>query len=727
MSFLDLSPSPEPLELEDDLLKILNFEGDSVDLSLEIASNGKMNNSKISIKIPTHPIACMQGAFAESFLESNSSFVVPATNEPKSALERRKQLLEQDVDEETHAARWKLKPGQKHHELWKLMAQISFGIYLLLNGIARDEEQVMKILQVHVDEVDCFLEKTLEDFSLAQNDIEDLLNYLKSHLKNIPAFDVMMENREYRIRIVEENEKIEHVITRTASAMNDALRDVHQGANACKYFTLYLKKDQNNSNWKGKMDMRKVYEAMKGNVDGWYKAFLALQSRGNRLDVALVQLGSIVAELNRRAGEVSRNTRFSSSNPLISSGRSGNQSPKPKIQASRKILQSSTPSSESKNFTHRPNLRNTLTNSKLGHEFEAIPELDSTIMEEEKALPEAELLKPHTYTPLSSPKTSSPRTTSNPKIPKRAELMSSVSQINRGFTSGNPSSISQRESSQEKEISHDQSNRHSKQPLSTKLSISIMESGTPSNSAKTPPSRGLDSAYFSDFEKTSPHHTRPIPIAQQESKLDVDQNSDELNAPISMSNLTLLYKSNSLQPPARKDITHRQPGTHSLLAPMSIKIPEQQYFRPVNASPHSPLQRPWTASPIQNPLHAHPNSSGSNLSNYSNYSKHDGGTKIKIRDTRSSSRQVTSAMGKMTHSHTEHKQPKKKRSMFGWLKEQFSLSEEEKIRFEEKIRSGNIDRQPKGKTKRDTGPEGRRCCDGKKSERHVGGSRVKIK
>lgn len=55
--------------------------------------------------------------------------------------------------------------------------------------------------------------------------------------------------------------------------------------------------------------MEKVYEAMKGNVDGWYKAYVSLQTKGNHLGVALVQLGSIVAEMDRRAGEVSRKTR----------------------------------------------------------------------------------------------------------------------------------------------------------------------------------------------------------------------------------------------------------------------------------------------------------------------------------------------------------------------------------------------------------------------------------
>jgi hypothetical protein len=56
-------------------------------------------------------------------------------------------------------------------------------------------------------------------------------------------------------------------------------------------------------------DMQKVFDAMKGNVDGWYKAYVSLQTKGNALGVALVQLGSIVAEMDRRAGEVSRKTR----------------------------------------------------------------------------------------------------------------------------------------------------------------------------------------------------------------------------------------------------------------------------------------------------------------------------------------------------------------------------------------------------------------------------------
>ncbi len=219
-------------------------------------------------------------------------------------------LLDQDISEETHAARWRQKPGQKHHELWKLMAQISFGIYLLLNGIARDDEQVMNILQGHVDEVDEFLEMTLEDFDLAKEDIDERLNFLKLPLENIVIFDAMLEDRSFRLQIVNGNERIEHAITRTAAMMNDALKDVQQGLDACKEFTIYLAEEQEEGVWMDtRRDMQKVFDAMKGNVDGWYKAYVSLQTKGNALGVALVQLGSIVAEMDRRAGEVSRKTR----------------------------------------------------------------------------------------------------------------------------------------------------------------------------------------------------------------------------------------------------------------------------------------------------------------------------------------------------------------------------------------------------------------------------------
>jgi len=270
-----------------------------------------MKEVQMPVQVPTHPIPSMQDAFAESMLEaSGSSTPTVPTSKIGNAAARRKHLLDQDIEEETHASRWRQKPGQKYHELWKLMAQISFGIYLLLNGIAKDEDQVMNILQGHVDEVDEFLESTLEDFDLAQEDIEERVKFLKLPLENIGIFDAMLEDRNFRVQIVSGNERIEHVITRTAKAMNDALKDVSQGLNACKEFTIYLAQEREDALWRRQRpDMLKVFEAMKGNVEGWYKAYVSLQTKGNNLGVALVQLGTIVAEMDRRAGDISRKQR----------------------------------------------------------------------------------------------------------------------------------------------------------------------------------------------------------------------------------------------------------------------------------------------------------------------------------------------------------------------------------------------------------------------------------
>jgi hypothetical protein len=275
---------------------------DDEDLTLDMDTM-----KEVGVEVPSHPIPAMQGAFAESMMQVSDN---SATRGPTGdAATRRRNLIDQPVTQETHAARWRQKPGQQYHQLWKLMAQVSFGIYLLLNGIAKDDEQVMSILQGHVDEVDEFLETTLEDFDLALHDIEDRLNLLKLPLERIEVFDAMLQDRAFRLQIVNGNEKIEHVITRTATAMNDALKDVKQGVSACKEFSKYLQEEQDEIWREERPEMEKVFEAMQGNVDGWYKAYVSLQTKGNHLGVALVQLGSIVAEIDRRAGEISRKTR----------------------------------------------------------------------------------------------------------------------------------------------------------------------------------------------------------------------------------------------------------------------------------------------------------------------------------------------------------------------------------------------------------------------------------
>jgi hypothetical protein len=175
----------------------------------------------------------------------------------------------------------------------------------------------------------------------------------------------------------------------------------------------------------------------------------------------------------------------------------------------------------------------------------------------------------------------------------------------------------------------------------------------------SPPSQGIDSAYCSDPEKTfSP------PLGIHPSLV----SSSTPNSPY------ILPSARLVTPPMLRDGTNSPRSEH------------QQYFLPVNASPHSPLQRPWTAAPASH--HAHHNSNLSNLSNGST------GSTMRFQLPPSTKprtlRNMPSAMGMSTMTYmTEGGTKKKKKSAFGWLKKAFSLSEEEKAAFEEKRRKAH--------------------------------------
>ncbi|KAL8783777.1 MAG: hypothetical protein Q9213_004393 [Squamulea squamosa] len=281
-------------------------------LSSNRMSGSDLDNDSLSdmedAKPPVHPVPQMQGAFEESMMETlNESEDPDSQNRMSTAdsVSRRKMLLEQDEYQRTVAGRWKQRPGEQFHPLWKLVAQISFGMHLLQQGLAKSDEEVIKILQTHVDEIDGFLERTTEDFDLAQGDIDERVRYLKLPLEHGSVFDTMLNDRNFRIAIVEGNEKIEHIIDRTAAAMNDSLKDVQKGLDATRELAKYLTRVD--KQWDERSEEHdSVYLAMIGNTEGWTRAFLTLQSKGNALRRALVQLGGIVAEMQRRAGAASR-------------------------------------------------------------------------------------------------------------------------------------------------------------------------------------------------------------------------------------------------------------------------------------------------------------------------------------------------------------------------------------------------------------------------------------
>jgi hypothetical protein len=256
-----------------------------------------------SAQPPQHPVTQLQGPFEESMMESMNE--VEDGEQKTDSVERRKLLLQRESYERVCAGRWKQRPGEKFHPLWKLSAQLSFGLHLLAQGLAKSEEEVMRILQSHVDDIDGFLERTTEDFDLAQSDVDERLRYLRLPLEHVDVFDKMLDDRAFRSSIVEGNEKIEHIVERTSEAMKDALKDVQKGIDATGALGKYL--TDLKSSWTERTpELEAVYVAMLGNVEGWTRAFMDLHLQGNRLAVSLVQLAGIVAEMQRRAGIASR-------------------------------------------------------------------------------------------------------------------------------------------------------------------------------------------------------------------------------------------------------------------------------------------------------------------------------------------------------------------------------------------------------------------------------------
>ncbi|KAI9878701.1 MAG: hypothetical protein M1823_006926, partial [Watsoniomyces obsoletus] len=171
--------------------------------------------------------------------------------------------------------------------------------------MAKSEDEVMKILQAHVDDIDGFLERTAEDFDLAQDDMQERLRCLRLPLQHGDVFDRMLEDGPFRASILDGNEKIEHIVRRTKRALKDALKDVQKGFDATNTLDKYL--SNLNSAWQRESpEHEAVLVAMMGNVEGWRRAFMQLHLQGNKLAGTLKKLTEVVGEMERRAAAVSR-------------------------------------------------------------------------------------------------------------------------------------------------------------------------------------------------------------------------------------------------------------------------------------------------------------------------------------------------------------------------------------------------------------------------------------
>ncbi|KAA8650009.1 uncharacterized protein ATNIH1004_002689 [Aspergillus tanneri] len=193
----------------------------------------------------------------------------------------------------------------KYHPFWKLSSQISFGVHLLAKRLAKSDAEVLKILQAHVDEMDGFLGRTVEDFLIIQLDVRTRVQYLSLPLANLNVLDEMLDDRQFRLAMMNYNEKIEHAINRYTTTVSDTLKDIQKGKEAIGALWQFLGQlAKNNAPLSSKLVA--VYNAMLANTEGWNIAFSKLHRKGVALESALSQLGLTITEMQRRVGVASR-------------------------------------------------------------------------------------------------------------------------------------------------------------------------------------------------------------------------------------------------------------------------------------------------------------------------------------------------------------------------------------------------------------------------------------
>ena len=295
-----LDPTPEHSHDQDDGEQVEDRESVSTDLPA-------------APSIPTHPVQSMQQAFVESLEEVTKG---GESAKPKlrqlNAKRRRERLLEQGKDDTPYDATWRYRPGQKQHEVFKLVSQISFGVYLLLNSLANNNTQVVTILQGHIDEVDEFLEVLLEDLAAATGDLRERVDNLKVPMANMRTFEELLEDRDFRAEILDGNENIEYILARTNAMLTQLGDDVEKGLTSSLTFQAWLRSLGTESHFRETPELSDIYDAMQGNAEGWLNAFDEIKKRSGTVRVLMAELSNIVTEVEQTIGQVSRRTWVSS-------------------------------------------------------------------------------------------------------------------------------------------------------------------------------------------------------------------------------------------------------------------------------------------------------------------------------------------------------------------------------------------------------------------------------
>ncbi|RCI07989.1 hypothetical protein L249_7837 [Ophiocordyceps polyrhachis-furcata BCC 54312] len=541
--------------------------------------------------IPVHPIDSLQVAFTESLDEVTTGSIAAKPKLTRlDAQARRQELLSQAKDAPPPDLLWRYRTGQTQHELFKLLAQISFGVYLLLDGMANSNAQVMTILQSHIDDVDEYLQVTLQDISEATTDLNSRLDQLKTQLSSVDSFEKLLENRNFRRQILEANEKTDHDLCRTGVAMRQWDDDVAAGLKSITAFTTWLGRQDDDDDapaaWRSqRADAAEVFDTMKGNAEGWLLAFEDVHRRADEVSSLVGRLTTVIAEMEKKAGEVSRRT-WATIPPFTS--------PSPGGTRPSSSLRFQVPAS-------------TWQAPEANEETSATASLANASSDESLYVLQPRIYSPRIPEPLTVPS----------RRPSQARASSSMTK---------PASV--RENAQPPTVDPPRQRASSSASALTDASNSRARSVAP--------------------RPTSRYATPRTALSQALDCVDVDGHSLRRGSDLSQS---------PPAPPVRPQMIH---------SPCSE---QNQFYRPVLASPHSPLQqRPHTATGpppgFQPILRKQPSQPGSTSTTKSN-------PYLAMDDSR------------VAAARPDHHQPlKKKKSAFGWFKKAFSLDDEERAQFQ---------------------------------------------
>ncbi|KAJ6788113.1 hypothetical protein PWT90_11020 [Aphanocladium album] len=639
----------------------------SPQLELEHSRQSLDEPSVAEESAPQHPIPAFQDAFAESLREATEGTAVQKPNlQELDAKSRRELLLSQDKDDEPFDIKWRYRPGQTQHEVMKLVAQISFGVYLMFNGMANSNSQVIGILQGHIDEIDEFLEVALDDLNQAVDDLSKRIKHLKLPMENITVFEQLLEDRKFRAEILDGNERIDAILTRTNVAMRQWDDDIEAGLRSSTVFSAWLN-DQADGEWREEQpDLIDVFDAMKGNTEGWQNAFEDMNDRAQEINGLIMTLMTIITEMESKAGEVSRRT-WTSVQPF--STPAGTALPT----STHKTVKGASPSpppsrhstarspNPSVNQAYVPNpLSLTPNESNKGDEEEddddaffplpgGLPLLPPTTRRDTASISSKPRSETVTESPNTRPRESSPEMrSSNPTADDSSLYLLQP----RTYTPQPPAPVPSPML---------RASRSSAQPAPLRNRESLRDRIiNPPTSIQIPPTSTPDSPLF----VPSPNFATPRTTS-------------------SMHDLRSPEAGSYLPPPRPRVASPLDTPTSDMRTFTPSPFSDQHAFQPVRASPHSPLQqRPHTAAGPQQHQPQRPGTGHTMPHKPTPLGAMTNVSSVSVARPPSDRANASSAMSQHTERGGGGRELKKKKSAFGWFKKAFTMDEDERAAFE---------------------------------------------